>query len=274
MSIANDKTDGNTGQNALPCLYSNNSIETASDRLSTQHKKSATSLAWNVQYMAEKHGLNNIGFLTLTFPFKVYCMKEAQKLFNSLSTNYLRQHYAHWICVKERHKDSSIHFHLLVVCSGDIRTGFRFEDISDPDWRKHDYSSANALLKRLWSMNRRHMGKYKFGRAELLPIKSTSEGIARYVGKYISKTVCNRLEQDKGTRMVNYSGDSRIASTRFTVLSEGSAQWRKKVKLFCKLMMEIRQDIHFLDQHNISQVLGKHWCYHWREFILNLPDQP
>ena len=154
-----------------------------------------------------------------------------------------------------------------MVCSLDIRTGFDFDAI-----KNRDYSSAFLDFKKYWSLLRRNLPKYKFGRSELLPIKSTTEGISRYVGKYISKTVCNRLEEDKGTRMVNYSGNSRIASTRFTIVSDQSKLWRYKVGLFCKLMMETNKTIGYLDFNNISQKLGKHWCYHWREFILNLPD--
>jgi len=289
MGIITDKTQSNPetnpeGEKSLPCLYSNNSIENSSkppsklqenplvkysNRLSTAHKKSATILAWNVQFMAETHGLNYLGFLTLTFPFKVFCMKEAQRLFNSMATNFLRHHFTHWICVKERHKDGSIHFHLLVVCKSDIRTGFDFEGIE-----KRDYSSASPELKKTWSILRRNLNKYKFGRSELLPIKSTAEGIARYVGKYISKTVCNRLESDKGTRMVNYSGNSRNSTTRVTVLSEGSKKWRKNLPLFCKMIFELRQDIPPLDENNIAKHLGSRWAFEWREFILQLPEEP
>ena len=268
-SIANRTKSENTEPKALPCLYSNNSNETALDRLSTQHKKTAISLSWNVEYMAEKYGLETLAFTTLTFPFVVTCMKEAQKLFNILQTAFLRDVFPNAIWVKERDDEGKIHFHGLTSCGFDIRTGFDFAAVSN-----RDYSSANPRLKRLWSLLCRNLPKYKFGRSEVLPIKSTTEAISRYVGSYIKKGVKTRTEADKGTRLINYSGDSRNASTRFTVISEGSYQWRQKLKLFCRLITEVRQDIHFLDQKNIAEVLGKHWCYHWREFILNLPDQP
>ncbi|MFK1781739.1 hypothetical protein, partial [Klebsiella pneumoniae] len=62
----------------LPCLFRNNSTEISSKtppeplsplafELSTNLKKSASALAWNVQYFVDTYGLSNVGFLTLTF---------------------------------------------------------------------------------------------------------------------------------------------------------------------------------------------------------------
>jgi hypothetical protein len=268
--------DTSTGEilkenSSLPCLYSNNSIENTdfkSNRLSSSQKKSAIALSWNVEYMAETYGLNKIGFLTLTFPFKVTCMKNAQRLYNSFQTNYLSTLFDASICVKERHKNNSIHFHLLVACRCDIRTGVNFSEIS-----QGKYSSAAPQLRILWSKLRRNAPKYKFGRTELLPVKSTAEGISRYVGKYISKNVQNRPEADKGTRLVNYSKNSRNTNTRFMVLNQGSENWRRKVKIFCKLI-EKAKGLPPLNPDNISKYLGIRWAYEWREFILELPDSP
>jgi hypothetical protein len=216
--------------------------------------------------MAEKYGLENLGFLTLTFPFSVPCMKEAQKLYNSFKTNFLTTLFSATISVKERHKNQSIHFHLLVACKQDIRTGINFKEIQEGC-----YSSAPPALRILWSQLRRNAFKYKFGRTELLPVKSTAEGIARYVGKYISKNVQNRPLEDKGTRLVNYSKDSRNTNTQFMIVSQGSLNWRTKVKIFCKLIAKAK-GLPPLNPDNISRYLGKRWAYEWREFILDLPD--
>ena len=264
------------GETPLPCLYSNNCIENTdfkSNRLSSSQKKSAVALAWNIEYMATKYGLGTLGFLTLTFPYSVKCMKEAQQKYRSFNTNFLSSHFPAHIAVKERHKTGVIHFHEIVTCGHDILNGFNFADIADSDWKKHSYKSANPELKKLWSLLRRNAPRYGFGRTELLPIKSTSEGIARYVGKYISKNVQNRPVEDKGTRLVNYSGDSRNASTRFMLVNEGSLNWRNKTKVFCKLIAKAK-GLPPLNPDNISKYLGKRWAYEWREFILDLPDTP
>ena len=122
----------------LPCLSSNNSTESSLTdptgspalidfkRFSTQHKKSACALAWNVEFLAEKYGLERLGFLTLTFAQDIKNPKEAQRRFNSLATHVLRTRYLEYIRVWERTKKGRIHYHLLVVLTNDIRTGFNF----------------------------------------------------------------------------------------------------------------------------------------------------
>jgi len=270
------RVDVTTGEileenSSLPCLYSNNCIENSefkSNRLSSSQKKSAIALAWNIEYMAEKYGLETLGFLTLTFPYSVKCMKEAQQKYRSFNTNFLSSIFPAHIAVKERHKSQVIHFHEVVTCKQDIRTGINFNEI-----KNGVYSSASPALKKHWSLLRRNAPKYGFGRTELLPVKSTSEGIARYVGKYISKNVQQRIGEDKGTRLVNYSGDSRNSNTRFMLVNEGSLNWRNKVKIFCKLIAKAK-GLPPLNPDNISKYLGKRWAYEWREFILELPDLP
>ena len=267
-SISNTTDRANLEGDSPSLSLSNNSNEFTSNNLSTAQKKSAISLANNVQYMAEKYGLENLGFLTLTFPFKVTNMKNAQKLFNNMATAYLREKFPNYIAVKERDKSGKIHFHLIVQAQQDIRTGFDFDAI-----KNRDYSSANPYLKSLWSSLRKELPKYKFGRSELLPIKSSAEGIARYVGSYIKKGVQRRSEKDRGTRLVNYGGDSRNTNTRFSSVSEGAYQWRKKVALFAQMMGD-SQGIINLNHRNIHIHLGKNWAYKYREIILNLPEQP
>lgn len=262
----------------LPCLSSNNSTESVelitpesllkqgSTVLSTQQKKSASALAWNVQCLAEKYGIERLGFLTLTFADNVQDYKQAQRRFNSLASHALRELYDGYIRVWERTKRGRIHYHLLVVCKEDIRTGFDFSAIAE-----QDYSSANAAIRQQWAWWRKNAKQYGFGRTELLPIKSTAEGIARYVGKYISKNVQQREERDKGSRLVEYSRGARTASTRFNFVSEGSKQWRQKMAVFAAIVghgLGLGRPAAF---HELSAFLGSSWAYFHREFILGLP---
>ncbi|MCB1660629.1 MAG: hypothetical protein KDI39_20610, partial [Pseudomonadales bacterium] len=55
----------------------------------SKKKKAVFALKTNIAAMINKHGLNKIGFLTLTFADNVQCHKEATKRFNSLATNVL-----------------------------------------------------------------------------------------------------------------------------------------------------------------------------------------
>jgi len=267
------------GLSAVPCLYSNNSTEAGPHnpaqppfdagfvRLSTQHKKSACALAWNVQAMAERYGIERLGFLTLTFADDVQDRREAQRRFNSLSTHSIRQIYEAYIRVMERQKMGRIHYHLLVVLPGDIRTGFDFAAVD-----KGDYSSANKLLKDQWRYWRKTAKQFGFGRTELMPVKSTSEGIARYVGKYISKHMAARREDDKGARLVEYSSGGRIASTRFMFNSKGSQLWRAKVCMFAHMVSEAKGTPPTFS--GLKMAFGPRWAHEWRDFISSLPDVP
>lgn len=263
------------GAAALPCLSSNNSNETPFtdpsgspvlidfQTFSTQHKKSATALAWNVEFLVEKYGLERLGFLTLTFAQNITDPREAQRRFNSLTTGVLRDRYPDHIRVWERTKKGRIHYHLLVVLPHDIRTGFDFTGIANDD-----YTSASPALRTEWAFWRKTAKSYGFGRTELLPIKSTAEGIARYVGKYISKHIAEREERDKGFRLVEYSKGARMASTRFAFNTDGSRLWRHKLAIFCGIVSaHTKRPIAFED---LTPVLGPQWAFNHRRFIASL----
>lgn len=258
----------------LPCLYRNNCTENINKflleplsgnafELSTNLKKSASALAWNVQHFVDTYGLSNVGFLTLTFRDHVTDPKEAQKRFHSLKTHILATRYRAYIRVMEPMKSGRIHYHLLVALDSDIRTGFDFAAV-----KNQDYSTANKAIRAEWAFWRKTAPKYRFGRTELMPVRSNSEGIGRYVGKYISKGIESRTEQFKGTRLVEYSRKAKIASTRFQFVTEGSAEWRRKLAIF----------VHYIADNTgcepsfegLRRVLGARWSYHWREFILSL----
>ncbi|HBI7652370.1 TPA: hypothetical protein K8163_004954 [Escherichia coli] len=264
---------------SLPCLYSNNcnenilnslrfdSLEAAQNaafQLNTQIRKSASCLAWNVDFLCSKFGIENLGFLTLTFRDHILDPDEAQRRFKSLRNGVLRKRYPADIRVLERQKSGRIHYHLLVVIGEDIRTGFDFKACANGDYR-----SANQRLKREWAFWRRTAKEYGFGRTELLPIKSNSECIARYVGKYISKHFEARQRRDKGLRLVEYSRLARVASTRMQFVSEGSAEWRRKVGIFCHYIAENMGCAPTFE--GVRSVLGPKWAYQWRKFIASLP---
>lgn len=246
--------------NSLPCLYSNISTEIDSK----QHRKAATALGWNVKYFAEKHGLENLGFLTLTFRDHIVCPKAAQKRLNSLISHVIKPRYGDYVGVMERQKSGRIHYHMLVNVRSDIRTGVDFKALA-----RKDYSSANQCLRGEWAFWRKSAPKYRFGRTELLPVMSSSEAIGRYVGKYIGKHIEQRQERDKNARLVRYSTGARVVSTRYQFLTDGSEQWRKKVKQFAHMVAE-RHDTE-PSMAMLSAILGPRWAHNHREYILSMP---
>ena len=215
--------------------------------------------------MAEQYGLARLGFLTLTFADHVLSPKEAQRRFNSLRTGVLAHRYEAFLRVLERQKSGRIHYHLLVVLPFDARTGVDFEAFG-----RGEYQSASTLLRSEWAFWRRTSKAYRFGRTELMPVRSTEEGIGRYVGKYISKHHAARKIEDKGVRLVEYSTGARMARTRFGWSSDNAAEWRAKVRLFAQIMGE-RLDVQMNSIEDLSGHLGPRWAYWHREFIVGLP---
>lgn len=244
----------------LPCLDSNISTEP----LSVQHRKAASALGWNVFWFAQNHGLENLGFLTLTFKDHVTSVKEAQRRLNSLLSHIIKPRYGEYIGVMERQKSGRIHYHLLVHVGFDVRSGFNFSAVE-----AQDYSSASPALRAEWAYWRKTAPKYRFGRTELMPIKSSEEAIGKYIGKYIGKHMEARQEADKNARLVRYSQGARLATTRFQYVSDGSAQWRQKLRAFAHLVAERTGCEPTME--GIRQVCGPRWAYHHREFILALP---
>jgi hypothetical protein len=257
----------------LPCLFSNNStyprkkpskeeIEKKINCLTGNHRKTAEALRQNVQMMADKYGIHRIGFLTLTTPDEV-TPKEYQRRFNSLRSHVLHERYGDRIKIVERgSKSGRFHGHLLVVLPFDIRTGCNFEEFA-----QGNYSSAPQALRDEWAFLRETLPQYNFGRHELLPVKSTAEGIAFYVGKYVSKHVDGRIESDKGVRLVEYGKGARNWNSRFAWHTPKARLWRAKLASVGAVM-----GVHHSD--GLGKVLGRRWAYKFRFIFRRIKLDP
>lgn len=254
---------------ALPCLNSNNSTEEGDiseaaweAQLSPHHRKMAFVLTFEIQDLAKKYGIETLGFLTLTFADQVLLMKEASRRFNSLNTHVIRHRYERGIVVWERQKSGRPHAHLLVACGQDIRTGADFAA-----FERRDYRSANPVLRAEWAFWRKTAPAYRFGRTELLPVKSSAEGISKYVGKYVGKYVARREERDKGHRLARFLGygpGDRKASCQFMWNSPGSRLWRHRLASFAL-------SIGAKDIDGIRKLFGPRWAFHFRKAIEDVP---
>ena len=229
-------------------------------------KKVALALSWNVANLCKKWGIERVGFLTLTFKDHVTDPKEAQRRFNSLATHVLRKRYPAHIAVMERQKSGRIHYHLLVVMSDDIRTGLDFDALA-----KRDYKTARKPLVLEWAFWRKTAPLYRFGRTELLPIKSDADALGQYVGKYIAKGQAFRTEDDKGVRLVRYSGGARMATCKFAELNKYPNEWRAKVCTFVRQMAQAYPHRRIRCMDDLAFHYGKRWAYQYRDYILGLP---
>lgn len=261
------------GSESLPCLFSNNSIETENkalevvealcSTLSPYWKKSAHTLYSNVSRLISfAPSIGHVGFLTLTFADNVMDHKEAYNRFRSFNTNFLSSYpeITHWLSVKERQKRGAWHYHLVVVLQGDIQEGINFEEFT-----QGNYSSASNYLRFMWRDLREACVKYKLGRSELLPIKSNAEGMARYLGKYISKHLNKRETSDKGVRLVNSSRNWSKNSVNFAWYTEGSVEWRRKLALFAEYLG-------CTELYELTEKLGSGWAFKYLDDIFAIDE--
>jgi len=234
--------------------------------LSSAHKKTAQALAWNVDYLGKKYGAEKLGFLTLTFRDHVTCVKEASRRFNSFATNILKKRYSDYIRVLERQASGRIHYHLLVVLDEDIKTGFDFAAVAN-----NDYSSAGKRIRLEWALLRKTAPLYRFGRTELMPVKSNSEALAQYVGKYIGKHFNSRKEEDKGARLVSYSSGARMATSRYSATTKYGTEWRQKIYRFVLMTRAAYPQEPINSFASLRRIYGPNWGYKFRDFIIGLP---
>ncbi|HEY3853543.1 MAG TPA: hypothetical protein VGO67_04025 [Verrucomicrobiae bacterium] len=252
----------------LPCLNSNNSDNASAspwNLLTGAHRKVAFCLKGEIMALVEQFGIERLGFLTLTFSDHVTAIKEASRRFNNLNRRVLKGRYKRIVAVPERQKSGRLHFHCLVVLDADIRTGLDFEAVA-----RRDYHTASAALKSEWSFWLETAPRYGFGRTELLPIKSTAEGISKYVGKYIAKHIDARIEADKGARLVRYLGyrrGERSFHPHMMFNSEHAWLWRQKVNAFASYYG-------ITDMEDFKKRCGPRWCYIFQDAILHTALPP
>lgn len=287
----------------LPCLNSNNC--TKDEIVQSNHRKTAYALKENIRLMAERHGVEKLGFLTLTFADQVKDIKVAQQRFHSLRTHVLVR-YEEWIAVVERQKSGAVHFHLVIVVGVDIKTGFNFPAHKEARkaWNRWKLSgnkdldsltihkmltklysmTATKRLREEWAFWLRRAPRFHFGRCELTPIRTNANGISRYLGKYVSKHIGQRKPEDKGIRLVRYSGCKRDAAgqvvvmpsnrvcCRFSWLSPGARLHRLKLGAFGQVF-GCNSDNY---QERFKRWFGSKWGYHTKEVIasIKLPAYP
>ena len=225
-------------------------------------------------WIADKpENLNCTGFLTLTVGdivegrFQgVRDAAEASRRINNLNRRVLPELFERAIVVTERMKSGVIHFHVLGILRGrpDIRTGLDFDALA-----RRDYRSASPALRGIWAMLRSTLPEYGFGRAELLPVRKTSEAVACYISKYIEKNLCNRQPQDKRKKLVRYIGFEKrqLKPNQFAWATKRAIAWRAKTRETAAL-------IGCESPEQAAEALGPRWAFHLSAVWTKIDDAP
>jgi len=213
--------------------------------------------------MGESWGVDRTLFVTLTFGGgkKGPTIKKAQTAFNAFQKHALSRHYAGGIKVLERGgKNGRVHFHLLLDAGADVRTGANFAEID-----AKNIQSLNAACRAEYSWLRNNAHRYGFGKVvNSFPIKTTKDGISRYVSKYIKKHLTQRRFEDKRARLCSYWGTARknriCCSLKFSWAGIGGWLFRAKLAGLSKLN-GIR------DQDGWADRFGPRWAFQIQKFV-------
>lgn len=203
---------------SLPCHTADKCIKSGNG-----YSRTAREIRATIGSFVARWGLERLGFMTHTFAGEAPTIKEARRRWRSMRVNALDGRYHSWLCVLQRGKFGRLHFHLVVVCRQDIRTGFDFEAV-----KRKDYESASDYLRGEWKFWREACPKYHFGRSELLPVRTDAERAARYVARYISRHLRARYPADKRARLVSFADNARenLGRHRLGVETGGSSERR------------------------------------------------
>lgn len=238
--------------------------------------KASYSLTENVKYAAHLYGLHRLGFLTLTFADDLQWSrrrdwKEAARRFHRFNRRVIPDLFDEYCLVVEPQASGRLHYHLLVVCRADIRTGIDFAAIAAGDYR-----TAPRPLRNLWARLRSACPAHGLGRSELLPVRSDAESIGRYLGGYLGKgahAILTGLEDGKPPRVrrVRYSqGFKRaVSSPQAFAWAFGPAQvWRNAKAMFWAALNSVCPATWPADWSHMKWVYGSRWAYHMRLYLL------
>ena len=189
-----------TGSPALLYLNSHNSDKSLKKEKEENEENLVTKRGWtpksktykkmfcltqNVAEWADKLGVENLGFLTLTFKRNLRDPKEAQRRWNNINRTISRDGKMRVLAkTVETQKRGAIHYHCLVHIGQDIRTGFDWDafkkaacaykakDAKEGRAQTKIYAmSAKSHLRHLWGYMRKKAESHGFGRTELMPIQ-------------------------------------------------------------------------------------------------------
>ena len=261
---------------SLPCLFSNNcdtEEEKPKAQLNSYQKKRAYAIRRNVERFIEVYGIENCGFFTVTFPAGT-TLAEARRRIHNFHRRVLKPMYGEFICILEFQRNGTPHFHLLVKCPGDIRTGFNWTHYKAVrDWYRKGKRgnkpkgtlNRTPLLEELHDRQNSYAKAYGIGRMELVPIRSTAEAVGFYLGGYLAKSLANKPPEAKGMRAVTYSrGFERAVKGAFSWVSPSSWLWRQKLRAWAYY-----QDCRTMEE--LKEMFGPRWAFTWRETIMDFP---
>jgi hypothetical protein len=148
------------------------------------------------------HGAEYCGLLTIGCPGdeRIKDVREFSRRFDSFNSHCLAGRFSQWLCVIQRHKDGTIHAHIVVVAREPLGAGSYWNEK-----RRRRCVPPSAACRALWEVfNPERMKGFGLGIANLLPVQDP-ESCGRYVTRYVARELGSRRPEDRLVRLVRYS---------------------------------------------------------------------
>lgn len=236
---------------ALPCLLKDNCIR-------KQNGRSRFVAQENIRLYIERNGINNIGVLTITTPDSCLDIFEFQKRWHSFRTNLLTKRFPTGMWTRERQpRSGNWHAHCVVDLGHDIKTTFPFSEV-----QRRIYRNVDPQLRDLWKELREKGAAHGFGRIELLPIKQSGPGAARYLTKYLGAAVGSEksLGEEK-CRLFGVWGGVRFVHSRFSWTSS---------RMFRRRKAWLGDHAGVVNEEGFRNLYGLRWWFLIGEALLNV----
>jgi hypothetical protein len=244
---------------------------------SSYNGKVEFALTKNIQKFIKDSGLDNVGFLTLTFKNKVFKPSKATTIFNRLNTRVNKKFFRGWIRVLEQHEDGSLHLHLVVDLGQDIRTGFDFVAFDASRMALNHKGQSPSVydticsatgedhpLRSIFTQLQKRLRGYGFGRIELTPVRSDTDAVPNYMTKILKQGL--ELKQRSKSRIRSWAMSrnvKRAVRLPFAWTSARAQLWRRKVAAFAEHL-----GCHDLDE--MTALAGPRWLHNYKAVIMEM----
>lgn len=190
----------------------------------------------------ERVAREHIAELTITIPHQknedlAKARKRFCEAFHNFNRRFLKEKasafFGDFVRVFEPHKDGVLHAHILIECKKSLKRGslaFRWYKCNG-NFIVSGETVAN-WVRDVWQMFRQgNLAKYGIGEIHTLqPIRKGVKCFAKYISKYITKSLTARPLYMKGLRVIAYS-QSFLAGSRLKVYDYDKAE---KITYFSK----------------------------------------
>lgn len=242
----------------------------------------------SVNKAAEVYGESRLAFVTLTFSRRT-SVENANEAFKR-SQSALRKLFPDgWFKVVEFNKKGGIHFHMIAVCSEDIRAGFNFEAYS----QMQEFNqltrpltsekktlrgtlgrqlTSNPALKGLWKQLEEVLPKHGFGRCEVAPLRECPEAAAKYLIGGWADSIRRKKAAGVKPRTRLYSYAKPFPRVKLPD-GPGKEIYRRKVEIILEAMHLSREDMTERYGPRWNYLLMRHVMDHLDYFLHSNPEE-